>query len=310
MRRPSFSLEQIRSFAEVAETEHISRAAASLYLTQAAVTQQVRHFERAVGLQLLERDGRRIRLTDAGRSLAEACRGALRAIQVMDDTAKAIRELEAGSLHVGASPTCATYYLPTHLAEFTRRHPAVKLDVAVAPTMELNRRVLAGSLDCALIEGEASPGLTSIELSPDELILVAHPDHPLSQLKRVTPTQLGKYRYMRRGPEFSAERHVRKMVGETYDRFEVLNLGHHEYVRAATIAGLGFAALPRRAVVADLRSGLLKSLPVPPMVRSICAVRRPSRGGPAQEAFWTQLTGAHPAASGKISSDGWSQARA
>ena len=310
MRRPSFSLEQIRSFAEVAETEHISRAAASLYLTQAAVTQQVRHFERAVGLQLLERDGRRIRLTDAGRSLAEACRGALRAIQVMDDTAKAIRELEAGSLHVGASPTCATYYLPTHLAEFTRRHPAVKLDVAVAPTMELNRRVLAGSLDCALIEGEASPGLTSIELSPDELILVAHPDHPLSQLKRVTPTQLAKYRYMRRGPEFSAERHVRKMVGETYDRFEVLNLGHHEYVRAATIAGLGFAALPRRAVVADLRSGLLKSLPVPPMVRSICAVRRPSRGGPAQEAFWTQLTGAHPAASGKISSDGWSQARA
>jgi len=310
VRRPSFSLEQIRSFAEVAETEHISRAAASLYLTQAAVTQQVRHFERAVGLQLLERDGRRIRLTDAGRSLAEACRGALRAIQVMDDTAKAIRELEAGSLHVGASPTCATYYLPTHLAEFTRRHPAVKLDVAVAPTMELNRRVLAGSLDCALIEGEASPGLTSIELSPDELILVAHPDHPLSQLKRVTPTQLGKYRYMRRGPEFSAERHVRKMVGETYDRFEVLNLGHHEYVRAATIAGLGFAALPRRAVVADLRSGLLKSLPVPPMVRSICAVRRPSRGGPAQEAFWTQLTGAHPAASGKISSDGWSQARA
>jgi len=310
VRRPSFSLEQIRSFAEVAETEHISRAAASLYLTQAAVTQQVRHFERAVGLQLLERDGRRIRLTDAGRSLAEACRGALRAIQVMDDTAKAIRELEAGSLHVGASPTCATYYLPTHLAEFTRRHPAVKLDVAVAPTMELNRRVLAGSLDCALIEGEASPGLTSIELSPDELILVAHPDHPLSQLKRVTPTQLAKYRYMRRGPEFSAERHVRKMVGETYDRFEVLNLGHHEYVRAATIAGLGFAALPRRAVVADLRSGLLKSLPVPPMVRSICAVRRPSRGGPAQEAFWTQLTGAHPAASGKISSDGWSQARA
>ena len=155
-----------------------------------------------------------------------------------------------------------------------------------------------------------SAGLTSVELSPDELILVAHPDHPLSQLKRVTPTQLAKYRYMRRGPEFSAERHVRKMVGETYDRFEVLNLGHHEYVRAATIAGLGFAALPRRAVVADLRSGLLKSLPVPPMVRSICAVRRPSRGGPAQEAFWTQLTGAHPAASGKISSDGWSQARA
>ena len=304
MRRPSFTLEQIRSFVEVAETEHISRAAAALYLTQAAVTQQVRHFERAVGLQLLERDGRRVRLTDAGRALAESCRGAMRAIQVMDDTATSIRELEAGSLHVGASPTCATYYLPAHLAEFTRRHPAVKLDVAVAPTTDLNRRVLAGSLDCALIEGEIAPGLVSVELSPDELILVAHPDHPLSHLKRVTATQLLKHRYMRRGPEFSAERYVRKMIGEAYERFESLNLGHHEYVRAATIAGLGFAALPKRAVVGDLRSGLLKALPVPPMVRSISAVRRPGRGGPAQEAFWTQLTGGHQTASGKISSDG------
>ena len=49
----------------LAETEHISRAAASLFLTQGAVTQQVRHFEKALGLQLLERDGRRVRLTDA-----------------------------------------------------------------------------------------------------------------------------------------------------------------------------------------------------------------------------------------------------
>jgi len=304
VRKPTFTLEQIRSFVEVAETEHISRAAAALYLTQAAVTQQVRHFEQAVGLQLLERDGRGVRLTDAGRSLAEACRGALRAVQVMDDTAKAIKQLEAGSLHVGASPTCATYYLPPHLAEFTRRFPSIKLDVAVAPTNELNRRVLAGSLDCALIEGDAAPGLTSVELTPDELILVAHPDHPLSHLRRVTPTHLAKYRYMRRGPEFSAERHVRKMIGDTYDRFEVLNLGHHEYVRAATIAGLGFAALPKRAVVSDIRSGLLKTLPVPPMVRVICAVRRPARGGPAQESFWSLLTGGHASASGKISSDG------
>src|SRR5712691_7097674 len=103
MARPSFSLEQVRSFVAVAEHEHISRAAASLFLTQAAVSQQVRHFERAVGLQLLERDGRRVRLTDAGRSLADACRAALRAVEVMDDTAKAMKELEAGSLHAGAT---------------------------------------------------------------------------------------------------------------------------------------------------------------------------------------------------------------
>jgi len=69
MRKPAFTLEQLRSFVAVAESEHISRAAASLFLTQGAVTQQIRHFEQAVGVQLLERDGRRVRLTDAGRAV-------------------------------------------------------------------------------------------------------------------------------------------------------------------------------------------------------------------------------------------------
>jgi len=304
VRKPAYTLEQLRSFVAVAETEHISRAAASLYLTQGAVTQQVRHFERAVGLQLLERDGRRVRLTDAGRALAEACRDALRSVEVMDDTAQAMKELQAGSLHVGASPTCATYYLPPHLAEFTRRHPGIKLNVLVEPSAELNRRVVAGTLDCAIIEGASFPELTAVELTQDELVVVAHRKHPLSQLRRMTPADLVGHLYLGRGSEWSAERTVRDMLGEVYDTIDALNLGHPEYVRAAAIAGLGFAALPKRAVAADLQSGQLRRLPIPPGVRPIIAVRRKGHGGPVQEAFWAQLTGGETPASGTISTDG------
>lgn len=304
MRRTPFTLEQIRSFVAVADKEHISQAAASLFLTQAAVTQQLRHFERAVGLQLFERGGRRVRLTDAGRSLADTCRAALRAIEVVDETASAMKELEAGSIHIGASPTCASYYLPAHLAEFTRRFPGIRLDVAVAPTAELNRRVVAGSLDCAVIEGETDPALVAVQLADDELVFVAHRDHPVSQLARISAADLEKHRYMRRGPEFSAERYVREVLGETYDRLETLNLGHPEYVRAATVAGLGFSALSQRAVANDLATGLLKRLPLPPIVRAISAVRRAARGGPAQEAFWELITGVSIGSSARISADG------
>jgi DNA-binding transcriptional LysR family regulator len=306
--RPTFSLEQIRSFVAVAETQHISKAAAQLFLTQGAVTQQVRHFEQSVGLQLLERDGRGVRLTDAGRSLAEACRAALRAVQVLDDTAQAMKQLQAGSLHVGASPTCATYYLPPHLAEFARRHPGIKLELMVEPSTDLNRRVLAGSLDCALIEGAPDPELVVFELARDELVLVAHRDHPLSHMKRIAPQEFARFLYLGRGPQWSAERSVREMLGDAYDTVEVLNLGHPEYVRAAAVAGLGFAALSKRAVASDIASGVLKRLPIPPLARKICAVRRAARGGPAQEAFWDLVTGA-PAgagqgASGKILPNG------
>lgn len=296
MSKPQFTLEQVRSFVAVAETEHISRAAASLFLTQGAVTQQVRHFEKALGLQLLERAGRGIRLTDAGRAIATTCRAALRSVEILEDTARSMKTLESGSLDLGASPTCASFYLPSRLAAFSARYPSVKLTVTVEPSAALSALVLAGALDCALIESEAPAGLMTVVLGHDELVLVAHRDHPLSQLLRVTPTQLAKHRYLGRGQTWAAELTVRSMVGRAYDLSEVMNLGHPEYVRAAAIAGLGYAALPLLAVETDLASGVLKRLPGPTSVRAINAIRRPSEGGRTLEEFWRHLTGeAQPA---------------
>jgi DNA-binding transcriptional LysR family regulator len=288
--RPSFSLEQVRSFVAVAESEHISKAAASLFLTQGAVTQQVRHFERAVGLQLLERDGRGVRLTDAGRALAIACRAALRAVQVLEDTADSMKTLQSGSLHLGASPTCATYYLPSRLAEFAQQHAGIKLSVAVESAAGLNRQVLAGALDCALIEGEPSPDLLAVVLAQDELILVAHRDHPLAALHKIAPADLTQYRYLGRDPTSAAEQSAREMLGDGYGGSDALNLGHPEYVRAAVKAGLGYAALPRLAVEADIESGSLKQLPGLTSLRAIRAIRRRAQGGPALEQFWQLLT--------------------
>ncbi len=300
MRRPVFTLEQLRSFVAVSEHEHISKAATALFLTQAAVTQQVHHLERALGLQLLEHYGRRIRLTGAGRELAVSCRAVLRAVEVLEDTSESMKNLQAGSLHLGASPTCASYYLPNRLAEFSRLHPGIKLEVAVEPTSDINRQVVAGTVDCGVIEGEPDPELVSHVLAQDELILVARRDHPLSALPTVTPAQLADHRYLRRGPTWSAEYKVREMLGDAYDRADVLNLGHPEYVRAAAIAGLGFAAMPRLAVEGDIASGVLKALPTPSIFRSISAIRRRAKGGPVQEAFWDYLTGGAPVVSNTI----------
>lgn len=291
MSKPAFTLEQLRSFMAVAETEHVSKAAASLFLTQGAVTQQLRHFEQALGLRLLERDGRGVRLTDAGRSLAVTCRAALRAVEVLEETAQSMKHLEAGSLHLGASPTCASYYLPARLALFAQRYPAVQLSLIVEPSASINAQVLAGAIDCGVIEGRTGPGLVTSVLAHDELVLVVHKDHPLAQLRRVTPAQLMQHRYLGRGPSWSAEQNVREMVGEAYERSESMNLGHPEYVRAAAIAGLGYAALPLLAVESELKFGVLVRLPGPTSKRAITAIRRPSAGGPTLEEFWLHLTG-------------------
>ena len=295
MRRPTFTLEQVRSFAAVAEHQQISKAAASVFLTQAAVTQQVRHLETALGLKLVERDGRGVRLTDPGRTVAEACRAVLRSTEVLDDTAQAVKDLQAGSLHLGASPTCASYYAPPYLAELVRRHPGIKLDVVIEMTAALNRKVLAGTLDCAMIEGPADPALRAHEVARDDLVLIAHRDHPLARLRRVTVNDLARHRYLRRAPDWSGETYVRDLLGTAYPRVEAMDLGHAEYVRAAVAAGLGYALLPKRVVAGDLASGVLGRLPFAPIVRPITAIRRSSAGAPALEAFWSLVTGAPPA---------------
>lgn len=290
MGRFQFTLEQLRTFVAVAETEHVSKAAASLFLTQGAVTQQLRHFEDSLGLQLMERAGRGVRLTDAGKALATACRAALRAVETVEDTARSMRALESGSLHLGASPTCASYYLPSRLSAFSARYPAVKLTVTVEPSAAIGAQVLAGAIDCAVIEGPPAPELVAVVLARDELVLVAHSDHPLSRMLRVTPAHLGNYRFLGRGPGWAGEQNIRKMLGRAYDNSEILNLGHPEYVRAAAIAGLGYAVLPVLAVEADLSAGILKRLPGPSSVRAISAIRRRSAGGPTLEEFWRHLT--------------------
>ena len=290
MPKPQFTLEQVRSFVAVAETEHVSRAAKALFLTQGAVTQQLRHFERALGLRLMERAGRGVRLTDAGRTLANACRGALRSIEIVEDTARSMKALESGSLNLGASPTCASYYLPSRLATFSARYPAVKLAVAVGPSDAMSAQVAGGAIDCGLIEGEPLLGLVAVVLARDELVLVAHRDHPLAQLSQVAPAQLAKYRYIGRDPASSAEQTAKKMVGRAYDLSEAMNLSHPEYVRAAAVAGLGYAALPVLAVQADLDSGVLRRLPWPSSSRAIRAIRRRSEGGPMLEEFWRHLS--------------------
>jgi DNA-binding transcriptional LysR family regulator len=288
--RFQFTLEQLRTFVAVAETEHVSKAAASLFLTQGAVTQQLRHFEDALGIQLMERAGRGVRLTDAGRALATACKAALRSVETVEDTARSMKALESGSLDLGASPTCASYYLPSRLSAFSARYPAVKLTVIVEPSAIIGAQVLAGALDCAIIEGDPASELVAVVIARDELVLVAHRDHPLSQMPRVTPAQLAGYRFLGRGPGWAGEQNIRKILGRAYDQSETLNLGHPEYTRAAAIAGLGYAVLPMLAVQADLASGILKRLPGPSSVREISAIRRRSAGGPTLEEFWRHLT--------------------
>ena len=290
MRKLSFSVEQVRTFVAVAGAQNLSRAADSLFLTQGAVTQQLRNFERALGITLVERGGRRLRLTDAGRAVAAACTSAARELEAIDETARLHRGLELGALRIGSGPTCAAHHLPPLLSAFTRSFPAVEIVVTVANSPTVADQVSAGDLDCGLIEGPSGDQkLEELLLVEDELVVVVGARHPLAGARRITARELGRYRYLSREPGSALEHSAEEMLGDAYLRSSHLVLTDLDAIRAATVEGLGFAVLPLVAISHELKEERLVRLSFPSKKRWIRAIRRTASRIPAVDEFWRLL---------------------
>ena len=287
MARFRFTLEQLRTFVEVADTGNMTRAASHLYLTQGAVTQQVRNLERGLGLQLLERTGGGILLTSAGLRIAAECRTALRAVEAVREAARNLGNLESASLRIGASPTAAAHYLPALLERFTSRHPGVAIAVATDNTPHLGALVASGELDCAVIEGPTDHHeLVRLAIAADQLTVVVGSGHPLARLESPDPQALAAHYYLGREPGASLELYAERILGTALREARRMEFGHLDAVRAAVLAGLGYAVLPTVAIAAEVARGLVVVLPWPPLLREIAAVRRGSAEGAPLEAFW------------------------
>lgn len=291
MRKVRFSIEQVRTFVAVAETQHISQAAMALYLTQGAVTQQLRHFERALGVQLVERSGRGIRLTEAGRSVAAACSSAARSLESIEETASQYTSVTIGTLELGASPTATSHYLPAILTAFTARFPQVEIRVATSNSPTIADQVAKGVLDCGLIESPAEqPNLIEARIEEDEFLAVVRREHPLAALKRLRPGDLERHRYIAREPGSAHESVAAEILGEAHGRSRRLQVSSLDAVRACVLEGLGYAVLPRIAVAKELEDGTLTPLPLPNRSRWIRGIRRETLRSPALEEFWKVLT--------------------
>lgn len=126
----ALNLHLLRIFTVVAEHGNFSRAAGAAHISQPAVTKAIQQLEKQVGLPLLERGARGVRLTEAGTALQEHARAIFAAEQAAEDELRAHRGLTGGVLRIGASLTIANYYLPPFIAMFHALHPSLDLHLA------------------------------------------------------------------------------------------------------------------------------------------------------------------------------------
>ncbi|MGD9695672.1 MAG: LysR family transcriptional regulator [Thermoleophilia bacterium] len=290
--RPTVSVEQLHTFAAVARHGHITRAAAAIHVSQGSVSQQVQRLEAALGVALLERAGRGVRLTEAGRAVAAAAGTAVAAIRAVEATAASFRELGAGAVTIAASNTVGIHRAPVWIAGFLDRHPAIEVNLRLDNTAGALAALRAGEVDLALVEGDVRPGpIETLVLERDELVLAAGSGHPLAAARRVTSADLRRHRYLAREDGSGTEELARELVGPAYRGGPVLELGHLEAVRTGVAAGLGYAVLPRTVAAAEVVAGRAAILAHDrrSVWRAFRAVRRAGFAPPALDALWRHL---------------------
>jgi DNA-binding transcriptional LysR family regulator len=182
-------LRHFRSFVVVAEEGNIGRAATRLFITQPALSRQLQQLEEELGTPLLLRVPRGVELTDAGRELLDKARTALDAAEQALTIGRASEP--SGRLVLGVSLAGHDEWFARAEA-FGERHAAVELEVHSALSEPLQRRVVAGELDAAIVlEPNRLPGLTYQLIREQALSVWTHPEHPLAGREQLQLTDLG-----------------------------------------------------------------------------------------------------------------------
>jgi DNA-binding transcriptional LysR family regulator len=271
---------RLQVFHAVAKHLSFTKAAEALFMTQPAVTFQIRQLEEHLNMRLFDRAHGRISLTPAGAVALEYADRILALSSELDTRLKEMSGQVAGPLLIGASTTIAEFLLPQVLGEFKARHPAVVPRLFVANSEAVQARIAERTLDLGFIEGESHlPSLVTDVCCDDELHVVCAPSHPLAKLASVTAKALMEHAYISREPG-SGTREVidsyLQKAGVSPDALQVvMELGSPEALKGLVATGLGFAIMSRATVVKETKLGQLAQVPLSPRLNRHLSVVYP-----------------------------------
>ena len=258
---------RLRVFRIVAEELSFTRAAERLFLTQPAVTSQVKNLEEEIGLRLFDRTGQRIALTEAGRVLNSYVRRIAALCADAERDLAALKGETRGRLALGASTTIAQYLLPRLAAEFLAAFPAIQLSITSGNTSEIVAALAEGRIALGIIEGP--PGRADVKCEPfieDEIVLVTTPAHEFAAGVALDRDALKHVPIILRehgsGTREVVEDTLRAAGLDPRTLHIALALDSTESIKSAIAAGLGVGFVSRWALGKELALGLLRTVPV------------------------------------------------
>jgi DNA-binding transcriptional LysR family regulator len=238
-------------FEAVARHQHVSRAAAELLVAQPALSRTIRELERDLGgVRLLEKAGRNVRLTDAGRALHERALAILAEVEAARAEMRGRAGAERGRVGIGTPPTVGVRLLPQVLAEFHQLHPHVELHVRENSSRELVRLLDEGEIDMAIATLPAPRrDMVADSLFEEELVLVVAEGHPLAARGAVDFAELADEPFLLYPPGYEMrEATLAACRRAGFSPRVVLDGGEIDMLLRLAEVGLGLALMPPLAL--------------------------------------------------------------
>lgn len=256
------NLNQLRVFYEAAKVQNFSKAAEHLYISQPAVSAQIKQLEDFFDVKLFSTVGRRAHLTEAGKVLLESAEKIFELEREAETSMQDIRELKRGSLYIAVTKDYAPHVIPHYVSRFHALHPGIGIHLSEGSSAEIIEELAAHKHELAIIGGTNCPKwLVRKTFRTEELLLVAAPDHSVAVRGSVTLEELAEMPLIWR-EEGSTSRSIAmdlfKERGISPNMaYEASNL---EFIKKLAMSGEGLHFVSRKGVEEELAAGVLKEI--------------------------------------------------
>ena len=271
------TLRQLQVFEAAARLGGYTRAAEALYMTQPAVSMQIRQLEEQAGMPLFDQIGKKIHLTDAGRALYRHAQAILGKVTEAQQELEEMRGVRRGQLDITIAST-ANYFAPKLIAAFCQRHPEVKVTLDVSNREHILARLADSEKDLAIMgRPPEESNLVAHPFLANPLVVIAAPNHPLAGKRRLTLARVATEPFITREPGSGTRGAAERHFSEHGVAFEAaMETSSNEAIKQAVQAGLGLGVVSIHTLEMELALDRLAVLDVAgfPLQRYWYAVHR------------------------------------
>lgn len=254
----------LQVYCDIIETCSFSKAAARNFISQPAVSQQVKALEEQFHQKLIERSPQGIYPTEAGRLFYEGARDILERYQNLERQMTDLTQTVSGTIRVATVYTVGLHDLPPYIKRFIHAFPQARIHVEYSRTNKIYEAVRQNQVDVGIVAyPQESRQMGVIPLPSDELVVIVNPDHPLAGERSVELRQLQQIPFVAFDPDIPTRKALDRVLHDHGIDVEITQeFDNVETIKRSVEAEVGVSIIPRRCAQMEVKAGSLIALPI------------------------------------------------